>query len=38
MLNSEGGIAGWLGTLTNVTVEAVAEAAMADTRDQAREA
>ncbi len=33
-----GGIAGWVGTLADVTAEAGAEAAMADARDKANEA
>jgi two-component system sensor histidine kinase/response regulator len=35
--DSEGGIAGWVGTLADVTAEAGAEAAMSDARDQANE-
>jgi PAS domain S-box-containing protein len=34
----DGGIAGWVGTLADVTAEAGAEAAMADARDEANEA
>jgi PAS domain S-box-containing protein len=36
--DSAGGIAGWVGTLADVTAEAGAEAAMADARDEANEA
>ena len=35
---TEGGVAGWVGTLADVTAEAGAEAAMADARDRATEA
>jgi two-component system sensor histidine kinase/response regulator len=35
MLDDEGGITGWVGTLADVTAEAGAEAAMAEARDQA---
>jgi PAS domain S-box-containing protein len=38
ILDSGGGMAGWVGTLADVTAEAGAEAAMADARDQAAEA
>ena len=34
----DGGIAGWVGTLADVTAEAGAEAAMSDARDEATEA
>ncbi|MGZ8783038.1 MAG: response regulator, partial [Gaiellaceae bacterium] len=36
--DSDGGIAGWVGTLSDVTAEAGAEAAMAEARDKANEA
>jgi PAS domain S-box-containing protein len=36
--DNDGGIAGWVGTLANVTAEAGAEAAMSDARDRATEA
>ena len=36
--NTVGGVAGWVGTLADVTAEAGAEAAMADARDRATEA
>ena len=36
--DSDGGIAGWVGTLADVTAEAGAEAAMSDARDKATEA
>jgi two-component system sensor histidine kinase/response regulator len=35
LLDDEGGITGWVGTLADVTAEAGAEAAMAEARDQA---
>jgi PAS domain S-box-containing protein len=35
--DSEGGVAGWVGTLADVTAEAGAEAAMSDARDEANE-
>ena len=35
MLDDEGGITGWVGTLADITAEAGAEAAMAEARDQA---
>jgi PAS domain S-box-containing protein len=35
MLDSEGGVTGWVGTLADVTAEAGAETAMAEARDQA---
>jgi len=35
--DSEGGAAGWVGTLADVTTEAGAEAAMSDARDEANE-
>ena len=38
ILNAEGGIGGWVGTLADVTAEARAEAAMSEARDQATEA
>jgi PAS domain S-box-containing protein len=36
--NAAGGVAGWVGTLADVTAESGAEAAMADARDKATEA
>jgi signal transduction histidine kinase/HPt (histidine-containing phosphotransfer) domain-containing protein len=36
--DSDDGVAGWVGTLADVTAEAGAEAAMADARDEANEA
>ena len=36
--DADGGIAGWVGTLADVTAEAGAEAAMSDARDKATEA
>jgi PAS domain S-box-containing protein len=36
--DGDGGIAGWVGTLADVTAEAGAEAAMSDARDEATEA
>ena len=38
MLGIDGGIAGWVGTLADVTAEAGAEAAMSAARDKATEA
>jgi PAS domain S-box-containing protein len=38
MHNSDGGMAGWVGTLSDVTSEAGAETAMSDARDEANEA
>ncbi len=38
MLDDEGGITGWVGTLSDITAEAGAEAAMAEARDEARAA
>jgi two-component system sensor histidine kinase/response regulator len=38
IIESGGGVAGWVGTLADVTAEAGAEAAMAEARDQAHEA
>jgi len=35
--DDEGGVAGWVGTLADVTAEAGAEAAMSDARDEANE-
>jgi two-component system sensor histidine kinase/response regulator len=35
MLDDEGGITGWVGTLADITAEAGAEAAMAEARDEA---
>ncbi len=35
MLDSDGGVTGWVGTLADVTAEAGAETAMAEARDQA---
>jgi PAS domain S-box-containing protein len=38
MRDAQGGIAGWVGTLADITAEVGAEAAMADARDKANEA
>ena len=38
MLDDDGAIAGWVGTLADITAEAGAEAAMAEARDEATEA
>jgi two-component system sensor histidine kinase/response regulator len=35
LLDDEGGVTGWIGTLADITAEARAEAAMTDARDQA---
>ncbi len=35
LLDDEGGVTGWIGTLADITAEAEAEAAMAEARDQA---